>query len=70
MTSLFRAEVDAMTGYIPGEQPKSDSKIIKLNSNENPYPPSPKVKDVLTKFRLGMVAKIPRCFCYRFSQCC
>ncbi|MGB3641453.1 MAG: histidinol-phosphate transaminase, partial [Rivularia sp. (in: cyanobacteria)] len=46
MTSFFRAEIDAMTGYIPGEQPKSDSKIIKLNSNENPYPPSPKVKDV------------------------
>ena len=50
MTSFFRTEIDAMTGYIPGEQPKSDSKIIKLNSNENPYPPSPKVKDVLQNF--------------------
>ncbi|HMQ74033.1 MAG TPA: aminotransferase class I/II-fold pyridoxal phosphate-dependent enzyme [Rubrivivax sp.] len=41
--SLFRKSVEAMVGYVPGEQPKAGTKIIKLNTNENPYPPSPNV---------------------------
>ena len=32
--------------YVPGEQPKIDG-IIKLNTNENPYPPSEKVMEAL-----------------------
>ncbi len=59
MTNFFRAEVDAMTGYIPGEQPKRGSKIIKLNSNENPYPPSPKIKDVLQNFDWEWLRRYP-----------
>jgi histidinol-phosphate aminotransferase len=35
-----------MEGYVPGEQPQGGS-FIKLNTNENPYPPSPKVKQAL-----------------------
>lgn len=50
MSSFFRPNVDAMTGYIPGEQPKPGSKIIKLNSNENPYPPSPAIEKILQNF--------------------
>jgi histidinol-phosphate aminotransferase len=48
MTKYFRANIDAMTGYMPGEQPRDDG-IIKLNTNENPYPPSPKVFAALRK---------------------
>jgi histidinol-phosphate aminotransferase len=40
--SYFRPEIEAMAGYVPGEQPQG-TKFIKLNTNENPYPPSPAV---------------------------
>ena len=41
--------VEALAGYVPGEQPK-ESGIIKLNTNENPYPPSPMVGEALRDF--------------------
>jgi histidinol-phosphate aminotransferase len=41
--TYFRREIEQMTGYVPGEQPQGTSKLIKLNTNENPYPPSPAV---------------------------
>jgi histidinol-phosphate aminotransferase len=44
--SLVRRQVERMSGYVPGEQPKV-ANLIKLNTNENPYPPSPKVLEVL-----------------------
>jgi histidinol-phosphate aminotransferase len=47
MPDYFRSNIQAMAGYTPGEQPKHGSGIIKLNSNENPYPPSPRAIEAL-----------------------
>jgi histidinol-phosphate aminotransferase len=44
--SLVRRQVERMSAYVPGEQPKVAG-LIKLNTNENPYPPSPKVLEAL-----------------------
>src|SRR5919201_4225619 len=42
----IRRNIAAMAGYTPGEQPR-DGEFIKLNTNENPYPPSPRVFDAV-----------------------
>ena len=43
----FRKNIAEMTGYVPGFQPDGDG-WIKLNTNENPYPPSPEVVKAIT----------------------
>jgi histidinol-phosphate aminotransferase len=46
MSSYIRPAIRAMSGYAPGEQPRDDG-FIKLNTNENPYPPSPRVLEAI-----------------------
>ena len=58
MKSYFRKEIDAIAGYVPGEQPKV-ANLIKLNTNENPYPPSPAVMEVLKNFDYGKLRRYP-----------
>jgi histidinol-phosphate aminotransferase len=41
--TFVRQTVRAMDGYTPGEQPGASARVVKLNTNENPFPPSPKV---------------------------
>jgi histidinol-phosphate aminotransferase len=36
-----------MSGYVPGEQPDAGQRVVKLNTNENPYPPSERVMKAL-----------------------
>src|SRR5205823_13092296 len=42
----IRPNILAMKGYVPGEQ-LNDPDIVKLNTNENPYPPSPRVFEAI-----------------------
>ena len=44
--SFVRNNISQLAGYVPGEQPQG-GKFIKLNTNENPYPPSAKVVEAI-----------------------
>ena len=46
MNQYWSAVVNGLTPYVPGEQPKLPD-LIKLNTNENPYPPSPRVLEAM-----------------------
>ena len=46
MSRSWEANVRKVVPYVPGEQPKLPN-LVKLNTNENPYPPSPAVRKVL-----------------------
>ncbi|MDE6519054.1 MAG: histidinol-phosphate transaminase [Ruminococcus sp.] len=44
--------------YVPGEQPQ-ETDVVKLNTNENPYPPCPSVRAVLDKFDISKMRLYP-----------
>lgn len=46
----IKSTLRGFEAYVPGEQPAPDPNLIKLNTNENPYPPSPRVVEVLRSF--------------------
>jgi histidinol-phosphate aminotransferase len=52
MSQFLRPNIQAMAGYTPGEQPR-DEVFVKLNTNENPYPPSPRVLAALGEVVTG-----------------
>lgn len=58
MSSLVRKCVSKMHAYVPGEQP-ADLGIIKLNTNENPYPPSPAAMRALQKITGDSLRRYP-----------
>src|SRR5499433_928906 len=65
MSRFWSAVVHSLSPYVPGEQPKQDG-IIKLNTNENPYAPSPRVEEAIaaTTKRLRLYPD-PRASCLR-----
>lgn len=48
MKKLFNEKLYSLDAYTPGNQPTG--KVVKLNTNENPFPPSPRVQNFLAKF--------------------
>ncbi len=56
--SKWEENVRKVVPYTPGEQPKK-SHMIKLNTNENPYPPAPAVAEVLKHFDADMLRMYP-----------
>ncbi len=57
----FEENIRRVTPYTPGEQPVK--KVIKLNTNECPYPPSPKVKEALIKMDMDRLRLYPEVTC-------
>ena len=55
---MFSERMKRLTPYVPGEQPR-DRKYLKLNTNENPYPPSLGVKEFLKNFDIERLRNYP-----------
>jgi len=56
--NLFRPNIQRLEGYVPGEQPQEDG-WVKLNTNENPYPPSPRVREAILAAASGRLNVYP-----------
>lgn len=64
---MIRKSVQNLTPYTPGEQPKL-AKLIKLNTNENAYPPSPKVGQALASLDFERLRLYPDPLCIRIRE--
>lgn len=58
MSRYLRPHIANMHGYVPGEQPR-DGVYTKLNTNENPYPPSPRVAEAIREALDGRLRLYP-----------
>ena len=54
-----RSAVREMHGYIPGEQPSLGERVVKLNTNENPFKPSDKVMQAIREVEGEMLRRYP-----------
>jgi histidinol-phosphate aminotransferase len=66
--TYFRQNIDALSAYVPGEQPPSDAKVIKLNTNENPYPPAPAALQVLRELDGELLRRYPHPMARAFRE--
>lgn len=66
--TFTRDNVRAMHGYSPGEQPEPGARIVKLNTNENPFPPSPKVLQAIHEIDGETLRRYPHPLAQRFRE--
>ncbi len=59
LSRWFKPRILALDGYVPGEQP-SDPRVVKLNTNESPYPPPRVVLDAVRKSANALLRKYPQ----------
>ena len=59
MSKYWNKKINEAEPYVAGEQPKKGQKVIKLNTNENPFPPSPKVREVMDAFDIADLRLYP-----------
>ena len=65
--SYFRKNIEKMAGYEPGFQPDSTD-VVKLNTNENPYSPSPKVIEAIKNITAEQMRRYPQPIADTFRQ--
>jgi histidinol-phosphate aminotransferase len=65
--SLFRPDIDRIEGYTPGEQPQ-ETGWVKLNTNENPYPPAPGVVEAIRASAVGRLNIYPDPLATKFRR--
>jgi len=53
-----RDNIQSLSPYVPGEQPQ-DTRIVKLNTNENPYPPVPGVLEAIASVGPDALRRYP-----------
>lgn len=64
----FRPAIDALRAYAPGEQPPGGVDVVKLNTNENPYPPSPRALAALGAIDAESLRRYPQPFADTFRR--
>ncbi|TVX92163.1 histidinol-phosphate transaminase [Paenibacillus agilis] len=55
----IKQSIEQLAPYVPGIQPQMDGHVIKINANENPYPPSPQVQQLLSGFDFAQLRYYP-----------
>ena len=66
---FVRAHIRQLAGYTPGEQPSTGERVIKLNTNENPFPPSPRVIQAIRDIEPESLRRYPNPNANVFRDC-